>query len=158
METWRERVERAYDSRVNAEGTSSRPAFYPPCGIHQINQAEERLGVSLPAGLKSLLLESDGLMDLLSVDGHEYFESLWLVWPIEMIVNENQRVTQQGTVDRLFFASAGTDGILFGCPASLNDDAECAVLAWYPMEDRIVPLADSLGEFIEGWLANRLTV
>ncbi|PQO41232.1 hypothetical protein C5Y96_00515 [Blastopirellula marina] len=166
MDTWREVILRAYGSRVDAEGTSSKPAFYPPCAVGEIEEAEACLKVSLPADLRSLLLESDGVMDLLSVDGQVFFESLWLIWPIEMMRKENlharesamQDHAELGIGDTLFFASAGTDGILFGCPVSPSEVPDCPVVAWYSMEGYLVLLAGSLSEFIEGWLANRITV
>lgn len=163
---WREIIQRAYRSRLNAAGTSSKPEFYSPCAAGQIDEAEALLEVSLPAELRSLLLESDGVMDLLSVDGQKFFGNLWLIWPIEMMRRENLRAheviaqdsAEQGSKNLLFFASAGTDGILFGCLVSPQALPKCSVVAWYPMEDRVVPLAGSLAEFVDGWLNNRITV
>lgn len=166
MHSWRELIERAYSARRDAEGTSSKPAFYPPVAIPLIATAEDCLITSFPAPLKTLLRESDGVMDMLSVSGGDFFESLWLVWPVQVIQEENlrfrERVIQENSNhdarDLLFFATAGTDGILFGLRAAPSESTDCPVLAWYPLGNRLVHLTDSLADFMVGWLTNRITV
>lgn len=134
--------------------------LYPPVTIRHLEAVETRLELVFPAALKELLLESNGVMDTLSVDGSEFFENLWLIWPVEMIQEENLkfRNSDPNAPGLLFFASAGTDGILFGLPVSPNESPDGPVIAWYPLGERIVPLANSLSEFIEGWLTNQISV
>lgn len=166
MDTWRDIIEHAYLSRVDAKGTLSKPEFNSPATTSQIEKAEEALGVFFPGELKSLLLESDGVMDMLSVDGQYFFESLWLIWPLEMMLAENQRYRDHvakggGNADShglLFFASAGTDGILFGLRLSPRGQSSCPVVAWYPMRNNATTVADSLAGYVTGWLQNQILV
>jgi hypothetical protein len=86
---WRETIERMYAARTNAAGTKSRPVFSPPASGLDVETAEDRLAARFPETLRSLLLECDGIMDQLSVNGGPYFDNMWLLWPVRQIIDEN---------------------------------------------------------------------
>lgn len=163
---WRDSLEGAYLVRTNAAGTRSRPAFSPPAPAGEVERAEQRLGASLSQALKSLLQEHDGVMDQLSVDDGPFFDHLWIVWPLGEIVRENlqfgKRVLATGPTraerDLLFFAGAGVDGILFGQEASNEPQEDSPVFSWYPDGTAGRRLADTLADFLNGWLRHRITV
>jgi len=166
VKPWRESIERMYVARTNAAATESRPVFSPPTSVLEIEGAETRLGARFPETLKSLLLECDGIMDQLSVDGGPYFDNMWLLWPVRQIVDENMALrkgigeTGSNRVghDFVFIVSAGVDGILFGIEATGKPRDDSSIVVWYPIEDRICKLADTFAEFLDGWLSNGITV
>jgi hypothetical protein len=104
-------------------------------------------------------------MDMMAVDGGEWFESMWLLWKIEEVVEQNRyyrAASVDGTYDRdfsnlIFFAGAGTDGILFAFPVN---DGICAprVAVWHPIMDELDDLAPSLEDFLRGWLTSTISV
>jgi hypothetical protein len=164
--SWRELIERVYLARPNASRTATRPRFHPPASREDIAAVEERLRVSLPGSLKSFLSETNGVMDLMSVDGGDFFENMWLVWGCERIAEENLGLRNRSgpsfyerePVALVFFAGAGVDGIMFALPATNENTCDANVVAWYPIGGRVRGLADSLESFIDGWLTNRITV
>ncbi len=166
MSSWREIIKRAYLTRPNTSGTESKPMFYPAASISDIEAAENRLNAILPGTLKSLLLETDGVMDMLSVDAGPYFDNTWLFWRIQQIIDENLAFrrrnetsnAEQDAREFLFFAGAGVDGILFGLKASAEKPNDAQIVCWYPIEEQIRSVADTLADFIDGWLTNRITV
>lgn len=166
MTHWRETIERMYAARTNAASTQSRPAFSPSASIVDVEAAEGCLAARLPESLRSLLLESDGIMDQLSVDGGPYFDNMWLLWPVGQIIDENIRFRKrvsEGSLSRtvrdvVFIASAGVDGILFGIRASDKPRDDCPIVSWYPIGHRICELTDTLADFFDGWLCNRIAV
>jgi len=105
-------------------------------------------------------------MDKLSVDGGPYFDNMWLLWPVSQIVDENiafrKRIAETSSNrtghDSVFIASAGVDGILFGIEATDKPRDDCPIVCWYPIEDRICELADTLAGFVDGWLSSRIAV
>jgi hypothetical protein len=92
-------------------------------------------------------------------------ESIWLLWKIEEIVEHNRfyrAASEKGTYERnfaslVFFAGAGTDGILFAFPV---EGGTCApsVLVWHPIMDELDELAPSLEKFLHGWLTSTISV
>jgi hypothetical protein len=57
----------------------------------------------------------------------------------------------------LFFADAG-DGELFAHPIGRNDVARGRVFVWDPIEDSRVRVAESLRDYITGWLSGSLKI
>jgi len=163
---WRQSVSDGYKRQPHDPGVKSKPKFYSASSPDAIIQAEKQLDVELPSSLRSLLLETNGVMDTLAVDGGEWFENMWLVWPVEEIISTNLSVRSEqarGTYDSkfrnlLFFAGAGCDGVLFAHRILRDRIATPTVVVWHPIEDRLTEVALSLEEFIEGWLTNGISV
>lgn len=163
--TWRELITGIYEGRPQQPGIAGKAEFYPGASASSIADAEAALNAALPRSLRSLLLETNGVMDMMAIDGGEWFESMWLLWKIEEIVEQNghyRAASAEGTYDRdftslVFFAGAGTDGILFAFPV---EGGTCAprVMVWHPMMDELDELAASLEDFLRGWLTSTLSV
>jgi len=163
--TWQERITDLYETRAWPLGIAGRPQFYPGADAAQLVHAEAALDVSLPESFRSLLKETDGVMDMLAIDGGEWFESMWLLWSAGEIVKQNRyyrgkREKFPGDRDfsrLVFFAHAGTDGIGFAFPV---EGRACAqrVLVWHPIRDTVAEIAPSLEEFLDGWLTGTITV
>lgn len=164
--SWRDLIERTYSAIPHPAGRTSKPRFSPPASAEDIAAAEDQLGRKLPPSLTSLLMETDGVMDMMSVRGGDYFGNMWLIWPAERIVEETLEDRSEDVVapsdadtsELVFFAGAGVDGILFGFPPAGADSCDTKVVAWHPLRGTVSDLADSLEDFVEGWLTGRITV
>lgn len=164
--SWRELMTGIYQDRAQQPGIAGRPDFRPAAAAADIDSAETRLNARFPASLRSLLMETDGVMDMMSIDGGEWFESMWLLWEVEGIVERNEfyrRASDEGRYERdfrrwAFFAEAGSDGILFGFPVSENGICASGVVAWIPIPNEVRELVPSLKEFIVGWLSGTVFV
>lgn len=130
--------------------------FRKPASLQEITVLESTLSARMPAALKELLLQTNGVMEELAVEG-DWIENKWLIWPVGMIAHENlvgrrQYAKNLQDLDALlFFASAGCDGILFAHPSENENSYASRVVAWLPIEGELQPLASSLEEFLEGW-------
>lgn len=163
--TWQQRITELYKTRAWPRGIAGRPEFYPSVEAAQLTDAEAALDASLPESLRSLLKESDGVMDMMAIDGGEWFESMWLLWSAREIVEQNcyyrakrERCPGDRDFSRLvFFADAGTDGIRFAFPV---EGRACAqrVVVWHPIRDTVDEIAPSLEAFLDGWLTGTITV
>ena len=163
---WRELITGIYEGRSQQPGIAGKPKFYPAASAGDIADAEVHLSATLPASIRSLLLQTNGVMDMMAIDGGEWFGSMWLLWTVAEIVGRNRfyrAATEDGTYDSdfrelVFFADAGCDGILFGFP--LIDDRACAprVVVWHPIMDELDELAPSLEDFLRGWLTSTISV
>jgi cell wall assembly regulator SMI1 len=164
--SWRNLISASYETRAEQPGIAGKPQFYPAALAGDIADAEARLNATLPASIRSLLLETNGVMDLMAIDGGDWFDSMWLLWTVDDIVKRNvswRAATAAGTYKRdfhqmVFFADAGTDGILFGFP--VMEDYVCAprVVVWHPIMDELGELAPSLEDFLQGWLTGTISV
>src|SRR5262245_20075775 len=108
---WRELISGIYERRPQQPGIAGKPKFYPAATATDIADAEVALNATLPASIRSLLLETNGVMDMMAMDGREWFESMWLLWTIDEVVAQN-RHHRLGTYARDFrslvvFAGAG---------------------------------------------------
>ena len=65
---WRERIIGSYQARSPDPGISGKPGFYPAASEEAVADAETRLDVAFPISLRSLLLESNGVMDMMAID------------------------------------------------------------------------------------------
>lgn len=163
--SWRELLTDVYQGRAQQPGIAGKPEFYPAASLATITDTETALNAALPDSLRSLLLETDGVMDLMAIDGGEWFESMWLLWKIEEVVEQNRfyRATsgkgtsQRDFSDLVFFSGAGTDGILFAFPV-VDGVCDSRVMVWHPMMDELENLAPSLEKFLRGWLTNTISV
>lgn len=163
--SWRELITGIYEARNQQPGIAGKPEFYPAASAATIADTEAALNATLPVPLRSLLLETNGVMDMMAIDGGDWFESMWLLWKIEEVAEQNRyyrAARQERTHERdfsslVFFAGAGTDGILFAFPVI---DGVCAsrVVVWHPIMDELDDLAPSLGEFLRGWLTSTISV
>jgi hypothetical protein len=144
--------------------------FRPPATPEQLHAVEASLGAPLPAELRSLLEESDGIID--SDDGG----CEW-VWRAERIAAINTRLRAADgppcmPLDALlFFAGAGPGSVtgarLWPWPVipkpSDDDDALYAlaildgraggVFMWRPWDDSRLCVARSFGEWVDRCLA-----
>ncbi len=164
--SWCEFITDVYRTRPVDSGCVTKPAYFPAAYAHEISAAENRLRAKLPVSLRSLLQETNGVMEMLSVDGGEWHESMWLLWSITEIIEQNQffrAETANGTNDRdfsrlLFLAGAGCDGILFAFPITGENDCASSVVVWHPIEDELTDIANSLEDFVAGWLTGAISV
>jgi hypothetical protein len=155
---WRELITGFYKNR-QLEGCSLKPEFYPPVSDSELRQAESRLGVKLPKQQRSLLLETNGVMDMMSVDGGKWSKSGWLLWPLEKIIKENLQIRSDDSLREmympldcfLFFADAG-NGDLFAYTIVNGEIRSPDVFAWGHEDDTRPNVAPSLAQFIEGWM------
>lgn len=136
--------------------------FLSPVDMEALERTEARLNIVLPAALRLLLLESNGLYDT-SVEEWR----LKVVWSIEEIESENlairsdpKRADIYMTFESLlFFAGAGVDGIMFAFPITATGHVvENNVIAWYPIEDSRPVVAFSLKDYLKRWLIGELKI
>jgi hypothetical protein len=119
----------------------------PPCSEDALLYAEESLGFALPHDLRGLLRRSNGLYD---GAGQWYF-----VWPLERIVADNLAL-RAGAESRfqaglVAFGDNGT-----GAPFCIAVSQDQAICWWSPIDTQVQMLADSLDDFIAGWLAGTI--
>lgn len=162
---WRALITGIYENRPHQSGIAGKPEFYPGASSASVVDAETALNASLPVSIRSLLLDTNGVMDMMAIDGGEWIESMWLLWTIAEVVEQNRfyrAATVEGTYERdfrslVFFAGAGADGILFAFPV---EDGICAprVVVWHPIMDELDELAPSLEDFLRGWLTSTISV
>jgi len=163
---WCELISGIYETRPEQPGIACKPKFYPAASAEEIADGELRLDVRLPASIRSLLLETNGVMELMAIDGGDWFTSEWLLWAVCEVIEQNLLYRTdyvKGKHERdfgklVFFANAGCDGILFGFP--VMEDGVCAprVVVWHPIMDELDELAPSLEDFLRGWLTGTITV
>ncbi len=156
--SWRELITDLYETRAEETGIAGKPAFHPAASADAIAQAEARLDAQLPATLRSLLLETNGVMEMIQVGDGDWIESMWLLWTVEEIVDRNasyREATDAGTYHRdfrtlVFFVDVGCDGMLFGFPVAEDRTCRPSVCVWRPIDDELDEVAPSLEEFLRG--------
>ncbi len=163
--SWRDRITAALAQRPYPPGMAGRPEFYPAACVADIAAAQDALQATLPLSWSSLLQETDGVMDMLTIDGGDWFESMWLIWPIAELLTRN-RALRAGHAKRssgrdfstlVCFADAGTDGIQFAFPVTAGV-CRPDVMVWHPLRDTVTALAPSLEDFLGGWLSGTISV
>lgn len=163
---WCEIISGIYEAREKRPDYTTTPKFYPAAPPSEITDVETGVNARLPTSLRSLLLETNGVMEMMMVAGGEWFESTWLLWPVERMLEKSRSCrersgTRNGNHDFrkvVFFADAGCDGILFGFPVNEQRACESRVVAWWPLRDEVSEVAPSLEEFLRGWLTDRIKV
>jgi hypothetical protein len=163
---WRELITGVYAGRSQQTDIATKPKFYAAASAREIADAEARLNARFPVSLRSLLIETNGVMDMMAIDGGEWFDSMWLLWTVAETIEQNDNcraATEDETYERdfgklVFFAGAGSDGILFGFP--VTEDHVCApsVVVWHPIDDEVEEIAPSLEEFLRGWLTSTISI
>ena len=108
------------------------------------------------------MLETNGVMDMMAIADGDWFESMWLLWQIEEVMEQNRSYRAAGAYERdfhdlVFFAGAGTDGVLFAFPV-VDGVSESRVVVWHPILDELDHLAPSLEGFLRGWLTGTISV
>ncbi len=141
------------------------PRFHGPAGPVAIEATERELEDEFPTDLRQVLFCTDGIEEVLA---HETGDVAigWLVWPVSRIISENQllrgghrgEIAQEMGDDFLAFASAGTDGILFGYGAPDDFVGHRAIVVWNPMQESLVSTGLHLEEFLRHWLSGNLKV
>lgn len=139
------------DLVTKASAASARlvPRYFAPATEQQLLSLGDSLRRPLPTSLSELLRQTDGVGQRLIIGPELTIDDLWLVLPTSEIGLE--RMEAGSALVR--FAFAGVDGISF---VFLPDGEH--VGAWYPQEGRLTPVADSLAEFLVGWLSGHLKV
>jgi hypothetical protein len=163
---WRAIISGILENKKGDPRFRSKPTFYPPGSMEEIKELESALNARLSSSLQSLLQETNGVMEMLSIDGGEWLNDLWLIWPIDEITNENlffRGEKKKGVYERefdqlLFFTGAGCDGILFAHPINQNRHADSQVVVWHPIEDELTEVAPDLQTFLGDWCTGRLAV
>jgi hypothetical protein len=130
--------------------------FSPPATATQIATAERALGTALPAELRSLLLETNGIVG-------QY--GLGLVWPVERITADNVAFRSNADFRELympfdpllFFADAG-NGDQFAFCVLAGEVRKTDVFVWNHEEDSRAWSAPSLERYLEWWLSGQLEV
>jgi hypothetical protein len=140
---WRELVERVYPDHQFRGGATEAALL----------DAETRLGNQLPADLRGILAESDGVFG-------EY--SLGLVWPVSRIVEDNLNFRSNPDFRELympfdqllFFGDAGNgDQFAFRLVSVLWDKD---IFAWDHENDSRTWVAPDLGRYLEWWADGRI--
>jgi SMI1 / KNR4 family (SUKH-1) len=136
---WRELIE-----RLDAEAT-----FHPQATLEQLQAVESRLGVTLPAELRDLLLETNGA---------EVAYGTGLVWAAEEITTRNldmRRAWQRGEwagvmpIDHLlFFGELGNGD--FVCFPITAEGVRNRVFRWDHEDDSRISSATSLADWLRG--------
>lgn len=163
---WGAFINDTYAIAPKQPGWTTKPEFYPGAPPQEIADSELRLNTTLPPSLRSLLLESNGVMGMMAIHGGDWFEEHWFLWTLAEVVKQNlwyRGESAKETYERdfrkvVFFADAGSDGILFGFP--VREDQVCApnIVVWYPIEDELQDIASSLEDFIKKWLTSTIWV
>jgi hypothetical protein len=164
---WCEFISGVYSNRVLGHGMECKAVFQPPASFQDLAELESQLGAKLPTDLRSLLLQSNGVMSMLKLRDGDWMEDMWLFWTTSNVIEQNhqlRRATMHPFDDTrrscpraeelLFFASDGADGI-FAHPVNAKGVAEPSVLVWTPIGDELTPIASSLKDFVEGSLTGQ---
>lgn len=141
---WKNLVSQAFRESDSAlEGIS--PRFEPGASEDHLRDAEHRLGALVPDDLRSLLMECDGVMEVMEIQGRP-IDTQWLIWPVETIVSANvdPRRSDIGLPESWFiFATA--DGHDFGYDRTTGNSD---IWVWHPMDNVSEHVAQSLDEFL----------
>jgi hypothetical protein len=164
---WRDFIAELYGKAPHAVGFTCKPDFRPSASIAEIANLERQLNTLLSTDLRSLLLDTNGVMNLMKIDDGDWFEEHWLLWTVAEIIEQNiylRRASMRPYDDNrpycpradglLFFANDGADGI-FAHPVKAQRAAEPSVLVWTPIGDELTSIAWSLKDFVEGWLTGQ---
>jgi hypothetical protein len=133
--------------------------FRSPASVSDLEAVEESLKQRLPASLRSLLEETDG------VYSHDAY--LYIVWSAREIGRRNRGMRDDTRLAEsymsfeslLFFADAGWDGILFAFPITASGTVQDRnIMAWYPIADSRPVVAFLLKDYLTRWLKGDLKV
>jgi len=128
--------------------------FGPPADDAALRETEGRLGVLLPAELRSLYAQTNGVLG-----EHE----LALIWPVERLLGDNLMFRTHADFPELympfdpllFFADAG-NGDQFAFTVLAGEVRRRDVFVWDHETDARVWAAPDLRLYLEWWLSGRL--
>ncbi|MCA2212588.1 SMI1/KNR4 family protein [Jidongwangia harbinensis] len=117
--------------------------FAPLASTEAINDIERRLGDSVPADLRALLLETDGVLGEWALD---------VVWTAQRIAEDNAQFRTDPSFAELY---QSFDGLLFFGDngggdqfAFVADDLRAGVMVWEHETDTRRKVADSLADYL----------
>jgi cell wall assembly regulator SMI1 len=142
---WRNIIEAAYAPAQDR----FRAAFRGPASEADMSAVEKALKVALPVELRELLSFSNGIAEQQNFRG-TFDDVRWIVWPCDELVRANKakrRGDPSGFCKRYLFFSGNASTSDYALP--LDPDAPRSVIRWYPVEDEIEPLAESVEEMFE---------
>lgn len=154
---WRELIQTlAQDSENTYE-------FAPAATYFQLERIEQLFNVKLPATLRQLLLETNGVRQVMFYND-ERVPVGQIIWDTESVQRQNRKMRTDPayqdfylSFDTLFFfGSPNTDSVRFALSIHETQVTEI-IVAWYATDDRRVQVATSLQTFIEDWLSGRMT-
>ena len=150
---WRAWITSAYESR----GPDVRPGFHGGASPERIGKVEAELGVRLPDSLREMLAESDGVNELLKING-EWDEIGKVVWSCDELLDNIGEVRDfVGTVTGdpppvvLPFAHAGVDGIVFAFFVGPDGVVDSTIHGWFPIDGEWRHVSASLEAHLRGW-------
>lgn len=124
---------------LRAIGEDGAVVLADPATAETLAEVEAQLGLPLPAELRSLLAETDGLAD--DCGGEP-------VWPVERIGEENQSrlgPVANADADLVFFGDTGTED-LFAYRAAGPD-----IYLWSATDERTRWVASDLRSMLDTW-------
>jgi hypothetical protein len=143
-DVWTERIQAAFPN----------PARNQPASDEELNAVEARLGNRLPADLRSLLQETNGVKQ-----GDYAYD---LLWPAARIQDENTTArTSEGfrfympLVNLLFFADAG-NGDMFGFAIDAGGAVRNDIYSWDHEDDSRRWAAPDLATFLESFARGKI--
>jgi hypothetical protein len=131
--------------------------FHAPASAFSLDDAEAKLGLTLPEQLREVLRESNGV---------EGTYGLGLLWPIERIVNDNLMFRSNlgfrnlyMPFDHLLFVADAGNGDQFAFPIDADgiihrDD----IFAWDHESDSRAWVAPSLRTYFEWWSTGKIVL
>jgi hypothetical protein len=152
---WREWISERYADCAHEQ----RPEFGDGATPERIVALEAEIGQRLPAPLRELLLESNGV-DLWMHCQDRWFEFLTVVWSCDQIAEKNRSLhadprgparPPDGST-ALFFAEPSVDGLLFAFFVRPSGPDDPAVYTYFPIEHKWEVQAPSLKDHLHGWV------
>jgi hypothetical protein len=154
---WRQFIRDRHPELEPIGGAEPGPEFFPGATPQELEAVERQVGVLLPASLKELLAESNGVLSIFGTH---------LIWTTGEIVRTNREMrVSPGYQERympfeplLFFADAGVDGIRFAFGLIQGQIKREDIYSWNPIDDSRKWQAPSLKTYIDWWLGGELKV
>jgi len=153
---WRDWISEGYSGRDQ----EMRPEFRDGATPERLAQVEAQLGCPLPAPLRELLADTDGVRESMCHNG-TWFEIYTPAWSCDEIVAHHQSIQSSAcrppasVSDSLkkpvYFASAGTDGVLFAFMVIQGGPLDLAIYGYFPIEGEWRLVSPSLEAHMHGW-------
>jgi hypothetical protein len=131
--------------------------FKEPASKYEISQIQKELNVELPEELAALLNENNGVFDRWNCP---------LIWSTSRIIEENlffRRFEVYRDIympfENLFFFSDAGNGDLFCYAIQKNGSIEKNdIFVWNHEDDSRTWVANSLKQFVEGWITGKISI
>lgn len=162
ISNWGEFIQQAYEAVRESRDYPGSLAFHPPASEGSIANIESALGVAFPSELRSLLAETNGITELIEIEGEKIVTGHF-IWTIERIKRENLEYRTRSVFKEtfmpfdclLFFADSGC-GDNFGFAVVNGQVRRPRIYAWEHEDDSRVCVAPSLADFIKWSLAGKI--